>query len=872
MIHLKKPLILLKVLLVAAFFLVTQTSPCFAQEESCQNDPNFRKVSYTDSGNPTKSCKQIRQKEERRAAMCVQADVNAACPHTCGSCCEDDSSYVFKLKNKVKKVNCNWILKNKKKVQDRIKNYCTKNNSTLYTYGGRSVRDACAKSCDYCFTNKAITLQPAATTSSPAPAPTISPTPSDEQCYNELLTTPVFLKLDVKHYPGHSKNFRTMYISGNNETKGDGNFVKWRKQQDKNGKLFWYLEALPIRSSGKECPATRNGGGGLQRFDELDASDDGSSCNLYNFHVVIYNKLTEPATVHFHGLTPPTNEDGVPLVTNANIEVDEVQRYQFNQFSYAGSYWMHSHWGFQAAFGVATPILLQHTDSYFDSIGVDKEDDYVVMLEDNYMYPKCNYPVPVTDASLWYPGENCPDTDAGALAYFINKQEDPVDFKPQGNAVRLRFINGGSLANWKIKATYSDDSGFVTDANMEILATDGNDVERNDTGISTFLLGLANRIDILVQIDSMIKRDILITAVQMASFGSVTNPVLRHIIIRNKETPDWCKISPDKLPICDEGKSIPQQTDFADMYENLSAAHPLTNPRRSTPNRNYTVQQRGGDNQGGYPFTIFEGIPGNGSSPAASNLRDLYPVSNYTELNHLKYQLHPYQVWRNASGHTISSRRPCSNCSKIPNAPGIKDRPTTLEYDITYSDEKPKTNDTCCWEWCDVPEEYCPSYELQNVTEYVPNQHFIPVCYGDKVRILFINYGAFGSGDGHPIHLHGHDFVLKELYDVNPDGPSSAGFTLHLTKSYDPNGAMLDTIYIPFGKAVAFDFDAYNPGVHLMHCHIDYHLENGMLTTVRYMHNTTFCDNKDLYTFMGGEVENYPTQTCNATGCSSSSH
>ena len=140
----------------------------------CGNNATFTAISYTDDGNPSKNCKQIRQKEERRQAMCPKADVNAQCPHTCGSCCEDDPSYTFHLKRQTDTiVNCTWILKNSKKKEIRFNEYCTKNNTKgkLHSVNGRSVRDACSLSCDYCFTG-ALQI-----TTAPTPAPSAAPTP-----------------------------------------------------------------------------------------------------------------------------------------------------------------------------------------------------------------------------------------------------------------------------------------------------------------------------------------------------------------------------------------------------------------------------------------------------------------------------------------------------------------------------------------------------------------------------------------------------------------------------------------------------------------------------------------------------------------------
>ena len=209
----------------------------------------------------------------------------------------------------------------------------------------------------------------------------------------------------------------------------------------------------------------------------------------------------------------------------------------------------------------------------------------------------------------------------------------------------------------------------------------------------------------------------------------------------------------------------------------------------------------------------------------------------------------------------ISTRRNCTDCAKGTQT-GIKSRPPTdgSLYNIRFDTKNAEGNNTCCWEWCDVPEDKCTDFELEDVEHYKPNKHYIPVCYGDRVRILFINTASFEGSEGHPMHLHGHDFTLRELYDITADNK------LVLNTRYKVSGPKLDTIWVPFNQAVSFDFDAYNPGEHLFHCHNDFHLENGMMTTIRYMHND-WCE--DLPNFVGGE-NSYPKQLCTMNDCAPS--
>ena len=335
---------------------------------------------------------------------------------------------------------------------------------------------------------------------------------------------------------------------------------------------------------------------------------------MYDFRLVIYNDLDSGATIHFHALTPPSNQDGVPFVANANINPQNMQRYRFNQFTYPGMHWMHAHTGFKQAFGVSAPIILQHNDFYAKSNGFSKDDDLVVMLEDGNKYPECAY----ANGTWFNETTECGGLQNGVL-FLINRQEKAIEHKPTTSneegapeTIRIRFLNGGTLVNWKITtlswntATLSPVFNKKVDPSMEILATDGQDVIRKGVKKeSDFVLGLANRIDVLLTVDP--KRDVLIAGIQMPPFGqNTTNPAVRYIVIRGKDTPEHEKINVDELNkklffkgTCNQTTS----TNFG-IYANLASAHPL--PERKV-NRTYSLWNRGGNREGGFPLEIFEG-------------------------------------------------------------------------------------------------------------------------------------------------------------------------------------------------------------------------------------------------------------------------
>jgi FtsP/CotA-like multicopper oxidase with cupredoxin domain len=89
----------------------------------------------------------------------------------------------------------------------------------------------------------------------------------------------------------------------------------------------------------------------------------------------------------------------------------------------------------------------------------------------------------------------------------------------------------------------------------------------------------------------------------------------------------------------------------------------------------------------------------------------------------------------------------------------------------------------------------------------------LPIASGERVELVLVNRTMMP----HPMHLHGHEFQVVEI-----DGKRFAG-------------AVRDTVLVPPGRRVVIAFDANNPGLWAFHCHLLYHLEAGMFTTLRYV-------------------------------------
>ncbi|KAL6644910.1 hypothetical protein ACP70R_013988 [Stipagrostis hirtigluma subsp. patula] len=95
------------------------------------------------------------------------------------------------------------------------------------------------------------------------------------------------------------------------------------------------------------------------------------------------------------------------------------------------------------------------------------------------------------------------------------------------------------------------------------------------------------------------------------------------------------------------------------------------------------------------------------------------------------------------------------------------------------------------------------------------------VKYGAVVQIVFQDTGIFAAEE-HPMHIHGYHFYVLATgfgnYDPRRD---AAKFNL-----VDPPSR--NTIGVPVGGWAVVRFVADNPGVWLVHCHIDAHLTGGL--------------------------------------------
>jgi FtsP/CotA-like multicopper oxidase with cupredoxin domain len=236
-----------------------------------------------------------------------------------------------------------------------------------------------------------------------------------------------------------------------------------------------------------------------------DGTQGMTSVVKQGFRVTLENKLTVPTAIHWHGLHPPNNEDGVPGVTQLAVRPNESSDYDF-PVQPAGTHWMHSHQGLQEAFLLAAPLIVHEPA---DQKGDEQE--IVLLLSDfSFTPPKevfanlkqrskstgsngAGRPAGMPPAKSAMKMPDKPDAnDVNYDAYLANDRtlNDPEVVKVEkGGRVRLRIINGGSGTNFFI------DLGSLSG---ELIATDGMPVKPIPG--KRFPLAIAQRIDLRVQI------------------------------------------------------------------------------------------------------------------------------------------------------------------------------------------------------------------------------------------------------------------------------------------------------------------------------------------------------------------------------------
>jgi CopA family copper-resistance protein len=239
--------------------------------------------------------------------------------------------------------------------------------------------------------------------------------------------------------------------------------------------------------------------------------------------LAVTNRLSEPSSIHWHGIRTPTHMDGVPGLSFSGIAPGETFTYRFPVHQ-SGTYWYHSHSGFQEQRGLYGAIVIEPRAGYAQKF----DRDYVVLLSDwsderpativsNLKFRSDYYnfgqrtvgtflsdvqqnglAATVSDRLEWGKMRMSPtdilDVSGATYTYLVNGQSPAANwtalFRP-GERVRLRFINGSAMSIFDVR---------IPGLKLTVVQTDGNDVE--PVSVDEFRLGTAETYDVIVLPDT----------------------------------------------------------------------------------------------------------------------------------------------------------------------------------------------------------------------------------------------------------------------------------------------------------------------------------------------------------------------------------
>ncbi len=234
----------------------------------------------------------------------------------------------------------------------------------------------------------------------------------------------------------------------------------------------------------------------------------------------VTNRLAESSSIHWHGIILPNAMDGVPGLTFDGIKPGESFTYRF-RLQQSGTYWYHSHSGFQEQTGVHGAIVIEPKTP--EPFAYDR--DYVVMLTDwtdenpHRLYAKLkklshyyNFNERTVgdlwqdirekgifqawnDRKMWnnmrMNDRDISDVTGYSYTFLMNGNTPADGWKGlfrRGDKVLLRIINGSAMTFFDVR---------IPGLKMTVVAADGQYVE--PISIDEFRIGVAETYDVIVE-------------------------------------------------------------------------------------------------------------------------------------------------------------------------------------------------------------------------------------------------------------------------------------------------------------------------------------------------------------------------------------
>lgn len=495
----------------------------------------------------------------------------------------------------------------------------------------------------------------------------------------------------------------------------------------------------------------------------------------------VTNRLREQTSIHWHGILLPTEMDGVPGLSFPGIDPGQTFTYRF-QVRQSGTYWYHSHSGFQEQTGLYGAIVIDPRRP--DPIASDR--DYTVLLSDwtdedpmrlfnklkimpdyyNRIQPSVEslraeardkgWGPALSERLMWEQMRMNPSDLAdvsGATYTFLTNGVTPAGnwtglFKP-GERIRLRFINGSAMTYFDVR---------IPGLKMTVVAADGQDVRPVD--VDEFRIGVAETYDVIVEPRDERAYTIFSQAMDRSGYARAT---LAPRAGMQAEIPELDRVQ--LLGMMDMGMA----------HDMGGGGHDMG----------------GGGSAGGHGAMPGMDHGGHGSGAGQGGMVEVkhpYPtergVSNSMLPDVVSTRLDDPGVGLRDNGRRVLTYADLRSMREPPD-----NRPPSREIELHLTG---------------TMERYMWSFNGVKYTDAKP----IVLRYGERVRFVLVNDTMMT----HPIHLHG---LWSDL--ESPDG------AFQVRKH---------TISLNPAQRLSYRVSADARGNWAYHCHLLYHMEAGMFRAV----------------------------------------
>lgn len=494
-----------------------------------------------------------------------------------------------------------------------------------------------------------------------------------------------------------------------------------------------------------------------------------------NVRINVTNNLDEMTSIHWHGLILPYQQDGVPGISFSGIKAGETFTYEF-PIQQAGTYWFHSHSGFQEPDGAYGAIVIEPEGR--EPFRYNRE--YVVQLTDKHPYSGDRIMRNLKMMPDYYNrqqqtvGEFFSDASENGLLNTIQDRmawgdmrmmkADVEDlqgftglingmgpeqnwtgiFEP-GERIRLRFINSSAMTYFDVR---------IPGLEMTVVQADGNNVQ--PVTVDEFRIGVAETYDVIVRPKDARAYTIFAESMGRSGYARATLAPKQGMEAAVPELRD-----PARLTMADMGGMHDMDhgaMDTSGSGGGMGGSTGMSSMDHATMQGMDHSSMAGMDHSA---MTMLEGgpsdpfyAPGSGLAPTAANGGKFL---SYADLKAQK--------------------------------PLYEDRKPTREIELRLTGNMERYS----WSINGVKYEDADPIRLK---------------YGERVRFKFVNTTMMT----HPMHLHG----MWSILDVG------AG-------KWNP---VKHTVSVQPGTTVYMETEVDAPGQWAFHCHLSYHAAAGMFRKV----------------------------------------